>query len=52
MEAIRASAVLLGLRQLSLWLSPERAYPLHRPLVQLRIAALSRLLAGEASGVN
>jgi aminoglycoside phosphotransferase (APT) family kinase protein len=47
LEAIRTSAILLGLRQLSLWLSPERAYPLHRPLVRLRIAALSSLLNGE-----
>jgi aminoglycoside phosphotransferase (APT) family kinase protein len=47
LEGIRASAILLGLRQLSLWLSPERAYPLHTPLVQRRIADLSSLLAGE-----
>jgi Ser/Thr protein kinase RdoA (MazF antagonist) len=46
-EAIRASAILLGLRQLSHWLSPERAYPLSRPLVQRRIAGLSNLLNGE-----
>jgi hypothetical protein len=37
-------AILLGLRQLSHWLSPERAYPLSRPLVQRRIAELSSLL--------
>lgn len=47
-EAIRTSAILLGLRQLSQWLSPERAYPLRRPLVQRRIAGLSKLLNGEA----
>jgi aminoglycoside phosphotransferase (APT) family kinase protein len=47
LEAIRGSAILLGLRQLSLWLSPERAYPLSRPVVQLRIARLSSLLNGE-----
>jgi Ser/Thr protein kinase RdoA (MazF antagonist) len=47
-EAIRASAILLGLRQLSRWLGPERAYPLSRPLVQRRIADLSNLLTGEA----
>jgi aminoglycoside phosphotransferase (APT) family kinase protein len=43
-EAIRVSAILLGLRQLSLWLSPRRRYsPLH-PLVCRRIADLSQLL--------
>ena len=47
MEAIRASAILLGLRQLSHWLSPERAYPLTTPLVKRRIADLSNLLTGE-----
>jgi aminoglycoside phosphotransferase (APT) family kinase protein len=47
LAVIRTSAILLGLRQLSHWLSPERAYPLDRPLVQLRIAALSSLLNGE-----
>ena len=49
-EAIRTSAILLGLRQLSHWLSPERAYPLRRPLVQHRIAALASLLNGERAG--
>ena len=50
LEAIRTSAILLGLRQLSHWLSPERGYPLSRPLVQLRIAALASLLNGERAG--
>ena len=49
LAAIRTSAILLGLRQLSLWLSPERAYPLSRPLVQRRIADLSSLLNGSGS---
>jgi hypothetical protein len=40
----RSAPRLLGLRQLSHWLSPERAYPLSRPLVQRRIAELSSLL--------
>jgi aminoglycoside phosphotransferase (APT) family kinase protein len=46
-QAIRASAILLGLRQLSHWLSPERAYSLSHPLVQLRVAQLSNLMAGK-----
>jgi hypothetical protein len=46
-QAIRTSAILLGLRQLSRWLSPERGYPLSTPLVQLRIAELSNLLEGK-----
>jgi aminoglycoside phosphotransferase (APT) family kinase protein len=46
-QAIRASTILLGLRQLSRWLSPGRGYPLSKPLVQLRIAELSNLLKGE-----
>lgn len=47
LRAIRGSAILLGLRQLSLWLSPGRAYPLSHRLVQLRIAELSSLLKGK-----
>jgi aminoglycoside phosphotransferase (APT) family kinase protein len=46
-QAIRASAVLLGLRQLSHWLSPERNYPASKPLVQLRATELSNLLEGK-----
>jgi aminoglycoside phosphotransferase (APT) family kinase protein len=46
-EAIRTSAILLGLRQLSRWLSPERGYSLSRPLVQLRAAELSNLVEGK-----
>jgi aminoglycoside phosphotransferase (APT) family kinase protein len=45
--AIRCSAILLGLRQLSRWLSPERGYPVSEPLVQRRAAELSNLLAGK-----
>jgi aminoglycoside phosphotransferase (APT) family kinase protein len=46
-QAIRASAILLGLRQLSRWLSPERGYPLSHPLVQRRAAELSNLIDGK-----
>jgi Ser/Thr protein kinase RdoA (MazF antagonist) len=46
-QAIRTSAILLGLRQLSSWLSPERDYPPSKPLVQLRVAELSNLLDGK-----
>jgi aminoglycoside phosphotransferase (APT) family kinase protein len=46
LQAIRASAILLGLRQLSRWLSPERAHSLSHPLVQLRVAQLSNLIEG------
>jgi aminoglycoside phosphotransferase (APT) family kinase protein len=46
-EAIRTSAILVGLRQLSLWLSPERGYPLSKPLVQLRAAELANLIDGK-----
>jgi aminoglycoside phosphotransferase (APT) family kinase protein len=43
-EAIRVSAILLGLRQLSLWLGPLRnRSPNSRP-AQLRVAELSNLL--------
>jgi aminoglycoside phosphotransferase (APT) family kinase protein len=45
-QAIRVSAILLGLRQLSLWLSPERSYPPSNPLVQRRAAELSNLIEG------
>ena len=48
-QAIRASAILLGLRQLSHWLSPERGYPPSKPLVQLRVAELSNLLDGRSA---
>jgi len=46
-QAIRVSAILLGLRQLSLWLSPERGYSRSKPLVQRRVAELSNLLEGK-----
>jgi aminoglycoside phosphotransferase (APT) family kinase protein len=45
-EAIRTSAILLGLRQLSHWLSPERGYSPSRPLVRRRAAELSNLIDG------
>jgi aminoglycoside phosphotransferase (APT) family kinase protein len=47
LEAIRTSAILLGLRQLAGWLSPARGYPLSEPLVQRRMAELSHLLDGK-----
>jgi aminoglycoside phosphotransferase (APT) family kinase protein len=43
-EAIRVSAILLGLRQLSLWLSPARNYSRSSRLAQLRVAELANLL--------
>jgi Ser/Thr protein kinase RdoA (MazF antagonist) len=46
-EAIRTSAILLGLRQLSRWLSPERGYSLSEPLVQVRAAELANLIDGK-----
>ena len=48
-EAIRASAILHGLRQLSGWLSPERGYLLSQPLVQRRVAELSNLIDGKSA---
>jgi len=49
-QAIRVSAILLGLRQLSRWISPQRDYPLSHPLVQRRVAELSNLIAGKSAG--
>jgi aminoglycoside phosphotransferase (APT) family kinase protein len=46
LQEIRASAILLGLRQLSRWLGPERGYSLSHPLVQRRFAELSNLIDG------
>ena len=43
-EAIRQSAILLGLRQLSLWLGPVRNRSPHSSLAQLRVAELANLL--------
>jgi aminoglycoside phosphotransferase (APT) family kinase protein len=43
-QAIRTSAILSGLRQLSRWLSPERGLSPDQPLVRLRVAELSNLL--------
>jgi Ser/Thr protein kinase RdoA (MazF antagonist) len=45
-QAIRASAILLGLRQLSRWLSPVQGYSLSLQLVQRRVAELSNLMDG------
>jgi aminoglycoside phosphotransferase (APT) family kinase protein len=45
-QASRASAILLGLRQLSHWLSPQRDYSLSHPLVHRRAAQLSNLIDG------
>jgi Ser/Thr protein kinase RdoA (MazF antagonist) len=46
-ETIRVSAILLGLRQLSLWLSPERGNSPESPLVRLRVSELANLLEGK-----
>jgi Ser/Thr protein kinase RdoA (MazF antagonist) len=43
-EAARVSAILLGLRQLSLWLSQDANRPPRSRLVQLRVAELANLL--------
>ena len=43
-EATRVSAILLGLRQLSLWLGPERGHSPRSRLPQLRVAELANLL--------
>jgi Ser/Thr protein kinase RdoA (MazF antagonist) len=43
-EAIRVSAILLGLRQLSLWLGPGRNGSPNSRLAQLRVAELANLL--------
>lgn len=43
-EAIRVSAILLGLRQLSLWLGPLRNNSPNSSLAQLRVAEISNLL--------
>ena len=46
-EKVRVSAILLGLRQLSLWLGPDRGLsPKHR-LARLRVAELANLLEGK-----
>jgi hypothetical protein len=42
-EAIRVSAILLGLRQLSLWLGPLRNNPPTSRLARLRVAELANL---------
>jgi aminoglycoside phosphotransferase (APT) family kinase protein len=45
-QEIRVSAILLGLRQLSRWLGPERGYSPSHPLVRRRFAELSNLIDG------
>ena len=45
-EAIRVSAILLGLRQLSLWLGPDRVRSPHSRLARLRVTELANLLEG------
>jgi len=45
-EAIRVAAILLGLRQLSLWLGPDGGRSPHSRLVRLRVAELANLLEG------
>lgn len=44
LEVVRTSAILLGLRQLSLWLGPERNNSPTSRLARLRIAELANLL--------
>jgi aminoglycoside phosphotransferase (APT) family kinase protein len=46
-ETIRVSAILVGLRQLSLWLGPERGRSPKSRLVRLRVAELANLLEGK-----
>jgi aminoglycoside phosphotransferase (APT) family kinase protein len=48
-EMIRSSAILVGLRQLCFWLSPERDYAIADPAVRRRVGELSNLLAGRPS---
>ncbi|SRR5712691_853242 len=43
-EAVRVSAILLGLRQLSRWLGPDPSRSPHSRLAQLRVAELANLL--------
>ena len=43
-ETIRISAILVGLRQLSLWLGPERNGSPESRLARLRVAELANLL--------
>lgn len=45
-DQIRRSAILLGLRQLSRWISPERGRPVGHPLVRHRAERISELLSG------
>jgi aminoglycoside phosphotransferase (APT) family kinase protein len=44
-EAIRRSAILLGLRQLCRWLGPPRHHPLDHPAVTRRVRRLQHLIA-------
>ncbi|MEZ0163523.1 phosphotransferase family protein [Kineococcus sp. LSe6-4] len=49
-DALRRSAVLLGLRQLCRWVGPPRDLPATHPQVRHRVARLRELLAGEGPG--
>lgn len=44
-QAIRRSAILLGLRQLCRWLGPSRSYPLDHPAVTHRAQRINQLVA-------
>lgn len=46
-EKTRVSAILLGLRQLSLWLGPDRGLSPEHRLARLRVAELANLLEGK-----
>jgi len=47
-EAIRRSAILLGLRQLCRWLGPPRRYPLDSPAVTDRVHRITELLTARS----
>jgi hypothetical protein len=48
-EAVRTSAILLGLRQLGRWIAPERGWGTEHRLVRRRIRRIRELL-GEQRG--
>ncbi|OGO49541.1 MAG: hypothetical protein A2148_05565 [Chloroflexi bacterium RBG_16_68_14] len=49
-ERVWRSAILLGLRQLCRWISPERGGPLDHPAVRRRAERISELIGQGASG--